>query len=145
VKGIGKAKKIKLGSVLQKRRKTTRWLPSVDLHIPLCVSLYQNYRGITCCFVTRFSLLTYNLRAQLCYALTLGGAYDGDRNSPVGLQGHVIVAVGGRLTAAAAVMYAIRAEGRGSSIMCSVSYRMSRVSACIQTENSRWRKGGRAR
>jgi len=36
-------------------------------------------------------------------AATLGGAYDGDEASPVGLRGHVIfVAVGGRLAAAAA-------------------------------------------
>jgi len=38
---------------------------------------------------------------NLSDAVTLGGPYDGGRASAVGLQGYVIVAVGGRLAEAA--------------------------------------------
>jgi len=53
-------------------------------------------------------------------AVTLGGAYDGGEASPVGVQGHAIGAVSGRLAAAAAAALAIHAEGRCCSIMCLV-------------------------
>jgi len=49
---------------------------------------------------------------QTTTTVTLGGAHDGGGASPVGLQGHAIYAVGGRLAAAAAMrrLFMLKAE-----------------------------------